>query len=113
MATRMSRYRAVAPASLEGRRAERLFVAVQRAAVELVGGDMPVPIEAVLCDVSPFGCRLSAPGDYAPGERLALKIGGGMAAAATVVWSDGGVIGCRFDQAVSAPALRQLTIGRG
>jgi len=106
------RYRAVASANIDCRQAERLFVAVGRVGDgETTGGGMPV--EAVLRDISPFGCRLAVPGSYVMGERLVLRIGGGMEVSATVAWGTDGVIGCRFDQSMSRTALRQITLGRG
>jgi len=107
MATRLSRYRAASPASLECRRGERLFVAVRRIAVDVAGDPAT---EAVLGDVSSFGCRLEVSGSWAAGEPLSLRIGGGMEVAATVVWGGDGVVGCRFDQPMPRATLRPLTL---
>jgi hypothetical protein len=110
MATRLSRYRAAAPVLVEQRQASRLYVAVTRATVRTLG---EAPVEAVLHDVSAFGCRLGAVDAMNAGERLWLRLAGGMPVAATVMWQDADIIGCRFDEPLSRAMLRQLTLGWG
>jgi hypothetical protein len=108
MATRLSRYRAAAPALVDQRSAQRHHVGITRASVRGLG---EAPADAVLCDVSRFGCRLDAAEAHPAGERLWLRLGGAMPVAATVVWSEGAVIGCRFDAALAPALVRQLMLG--
>jgi len=107
MATHLSRFRAVAPAAVRGRQADRLFVAVRRIAVDLAG---QAAVEGVLNDVSPFGCRLAVTGAFDAGEAVVLRIGGGMEVPAVVVWSGDGAMGCRFDRPMPRAALRPLML---
>ena len=107
MATRMNRYRAAMPALVEQRQAPRHHVAVTRATVRALGEE---PANAVLRDVSSFGCRLAAAPGHQAGDRLRLRLGGSMSVPATVIWSDEDVIGCRFDAPIDNAVLRSLTL---
>ena len=107
MATRLNRYRAAAPALVEQRQVPRHFVVITRATVRALGEE---PGHAVLRDVSVFGCRLAAAPGHQTGDRVRLRLGGGMSMAATVVWADDDVIGCRFDEPIDNMVLRGLTL---
>lgn len=107
MATRMTRYRTAGPALVEHRQAPRQFVAITRATVRALGEE---PADAVLRDVSAFGCRLAAAPGHLAGDRIRLRLGGGMSVPATVIWSDEDVIGCRFDEPIENMILRGLTL---
>jgi hypothetical protein len=108
MASRATQYRKVAPATLERRFAPRHEVQITRAAVR---GRSKAPSEAMLCDVSSYGCRLATEARHVPAERVWLKLGGAMPVAATVVWSEQGHLGCRFDQPIARDLMRMLTLG--
>jgi hypothetical protein len=107
MATRVSQFRAVTPALVEHRRAERFTVTVTRATVRKQHG---APAEATLHDLSIYGCRLETSAIYAPDERLWLQLNGSLPIAASVVWCKDGFIGCRFDEAIPRPLVRELTL---
>jgi hypothetical protein len=107
MATNLSAYRAVEPALAEQRRAPRHSVAVKRASVRRHGRE---PAAATLVDLSVYGCRFDDGESYAAGERLWLRLDGGMPVAASVVWSEGGRTGCRFDAAIERSTVRALTL---
>lgn len=107
MATRMNRYRTAAPALVDQRRAPRHYVAITRATVRALG---EAPADAVLRDVSAFGCRLAAAPGHQAGDRVRLRLGGGMSVPATVIWADDDVIGCRFDDPIDNMVLRGLTL---
>ena len=103
-----SRYVAVEPASLELRRVERLSVSIAGATIRHHGEE---PVAGRLCDLSPFGCRIESEGAHAAGDRVWLRLAGGLPIAATVVWSDGGRTGCRFDEGLPRETVRALTLG--
>ena len=107
MATRVSQFRTVTPALVEHRRAERFTVTVTRATVRKQSG---VPAEATLHDLSIYGCRLETPSTYDPEERLWLQLDGSLPIGAAVVWCKDGFIGCRFDEAIPRPLVRELTL---
>ena len=107
MATRTSQFRAATPALVEHRRAPRYPVTVTRATVHAAGAE---PLDAVLHDLSIYGCRLATPVDYAPDERLTLRLDGGAPIEAAVVWCRDGFVGCRFDRAIARDVVRDLTL---
>jgi len=107
MAAHQSQYRAVAPALVEHRRAERFAVTVTRATVCKHGG---ADLEATLHDLSIYGCRFATPTTFAPEEPLVLRLGGGDAVAAAVVWCRDGFVGCRFAEAIPRSVVRDLTL---
>lgn len=108
MASRASAYRPCEPASLEQRGAVRYPVLVTRATIRSHG---EAPVTATLKDLSTFGCRLSTPGDHGAGERVWLRLSGGLPVAATVVWAGGGMAGCRFDAPIDRDLVRSLSLG--
>jgi PilZ domain len=102
-----SQYRKVAPARIENRAIERHCVILQRATVRRLGKQ---PIEAALLDLSSYGCRLSVDGSFATGDRLRLRFCGSQPVTATTIWSDDGVLGCRFDEQLDRTLFRALTL---
>jgi hypothetical protein len=107
MATRFSQYRPVAPASIEQRSEPRHRIVVTRATLRKHGNPA---VEAELRDLSVYGCRLACATGHADGERLWLRLQGGMPIAATVVWNDGAHLGCRFDAPIERSLMRSLTL---
>lgn len=107
MASRATQYRTVQAASLDGRAAPRHPVQVTRVTTQAHRGK---PSHAMLCDVSPYGCRILSPVQHPPGERLLLRLNGGTAMAATVIWCSDGRIGCRFDETLPRETMRGLII---
>ena len=104
MASRASHYRTVAAASLERRAEPRYPVHISRATARSRGREAT----ATLCDISTYGCRLQASVKHPPGERLLLKLNGSAPLAATVIWSEGGRMGCRFDESLPREIMREL-----
>ena len=113
MATRLSRYRAAPPATLDQRRADRAMVAITRTNIrqpDKEGCGSEPGDHAELHDLSIYGCRLSSVIEWFAGERLWLCFAGGKPVAAEVMWSDAGRIGCRFDTPIERTLARSLTI---
>jgi PilZ domain len=102
-----SQYRRVEPARIEHRAVERHPVLLQRATVRRHGKQ---PIEAELVDLSIYGCRITADGSFAEGDRIRLRFCGRSPVAATTIWSEGGVLGCRFDEPLDRTLFRALTL---
>lgn len=102
-----SQYRRVAPARIEQRAVERHPVLLQRATVRRHGKQA---IEAELVDLSIYGCRVSCDGAFEADQRLWLRFSGGSPVAATVIWAEGGTLGCRFDEPLDRTLFRALTL---
>ena len=109
MASRVSRYVAAEPASLEQRATPRMAVSITDATVRQHAA---APVAATLTDLSAYGCRVSSTGEHAPGDRVWIRLAGGLPIAATVVWSADGLTGCRFDEGVPRETMRALTLAR-
>ena len=108
MASRASAYRPAEPASLERREAARYPVLVSSATIRPHG---EAPVAAALQDLSSYGCRLTIPAEHEAGDRVWLRLSGGLPVAATVVWAREGQAGCRFDAPIERGLVRALTLG--
>lgn len=108
MATRSSQFNRVEPALIERRTTRRLSVHVSRATTRRHGD---AAHEATLHDLSIYGCRMTLDVQENAGERLWIRFDGGLPVAATVIWCDDGMAGCRFDAPIDRSVLRKLTIG--
>lgn len=106
MASKFAQNRSMAPALVEQRRSVRLPVELTR---EVRTADFGIQ-EALLRDVSSYGCRFDAPGAFAIGERIWLRLADSGSTAATVVWSDGTHTGCRFEKPIERHLMRALTL---
>ena len=86
-------------------------------AVELMWYDIPADryyqhaFQLDARDLSTFGCRIETTGDHVAGERVWLRLSGGLPVAATVVWAAGGLAGCRFDDPLPRELVRALALG--
>jgi hypothetical protein len=89
------------------RQGDRYQVGVKRASVRKHGA---LALDAALEDISIYGCRLISAGEHVVGERLWLRFVGKPAIAATLVWAEGGTIGCRFDAPIESALVRSLTL---
>jgi len=107
MASMATQYRTVQAASLDSRSAYRHPVQVTRATARAHGQK---PSDATLCDLSTYGCRILSAVEHPPGERLWLRLNGGMPLAATVIWCSEGRIGCRFDEVLPREQMRKFTL---
>lgn len=107
MATKFSQYRAVTAALVEQRAATRHRIVVTRATVTKRGNK---PVEAMLHDLSVYGCRLACTVPHGEGDKVWLALRGDEPVPATVVWNDGAHIGCRFDDPIERSLVRQLTL---
>jgi hypothetical protein len=88
------------------RSARRHSVFVTRTTVRRLGA---TAIEATLSDLSIYGCRIAC--DEQPaGERVYLRLPGGVPVAATIIWSENGLTGCRFDTPIARATVRALTL---
>ncbi len=108
MASKASRYVAAEPASIERREGTRLSVMITDATVRLHAAEA---VAATLSDLSAYGCRVASAGEHQTGDRVWVRLGGGLPIAATVAWSADGLTGCRFDEALAREILRALTLG--
>jgi hypothetical protein len=106
MAGRMTQYRAVSGARVDQRRAPRHPVLLTHATIHERGFR---PAEAMLDELSVYGCRLSCATQLESGTPIWLNLPQGDPVAATVVWSDGAQIGCRFDTSIPQALVRDLT----
>ncbi len=107
MASRAHAYRPVEAAAADRRSEQRYRVTVTRATVRKPAEQ---PVTGLLRDLSVYGCRLEAERSFDAGERVWLRLGGNMPIVASVVWSEDGVIGCRFDEKIARDMMRSLTL---
>ena len=107
MSLAASAYRKVAPARLDQRTIARHPVLIKRATVR---GHGRHPAEAELIDLSIYGCRLAVDANYTIGDRLWLRFAGESPVAASTIWSEGGELGCRFDEPLDRALFRALTL---
>jgi hypothetical protein len=68
------------------------------------------PVEAMLRDLSVYGCRLACRVAHEAGEKIWLMLTGDKSVSAQVVWNDGEHIGCRFDTPIERSLMRSLTL---
>jgi hypothetical protein len=73
--------------------------------------DDEAPFVATLEDISTFGCKLSGVDAIAVDARLWLRLPGSAPAIATIAWSRGGEVGCRFVTPISQGLMRSLLPG--
>jgi hypothetical protein len=92
----------------ERRSSPRLAVGVTKVSVRKLSEQ---PAEASLGDLSIYGCRIKSPLDHNAGERVWLRFVGMNPVNATIVWSDNGFAGCRFDVPIDKGLFRSLTLG--
>lgn len=104
---RTSQYRRAEAAALERRVGPRLMVQISRATMR---GHGAAPVDATLADVSVYGCRLNFLAEPTDDERIWLRLDGSLPIAATVMWREASMIGCRFDTPIPRDLLRSLTI---
>jgi hypothetical protein len=102
-----SQYRKVEPARLEQREVVRQPVLLQKATVRRHAAQ---PREALLADISVYGCRLITDATFKLGERLWIRLHGRNPVGATTVWTAKGLLGCRFDEALDRSLFRELTL---
>ncbi|MEN2785482.1 PilZ domain-containing protein [Sphingomonas qilianensis] len=107
MASRATQFRKVQPALVEYRTVPRHSVVITTATVRRHGS---LPDDAVLCDISAYGCRLESPNDYSAQERLWVRFPGSNPISATVVWARDGFTACRFDAPIERSLLRSMTL---
>jgi hypothetical protein len=105
MASRATAYRPVRPAV--GRASVRFDAQVTRATMR---GLAQPPVAAAIAEISIYGCRIACDVAHEVEEPVWLRLNGSLPIAARVVWSEGGMIGCRFDVPIGRPLLRSLTI---
>ena len=108
MASRATQYRAVAAASFEQRAEPRHRVHLSRATVRRNGKGA---VDAQLYDISINGCRVACAEAQPVGERVWVRLAGGLPIGAMIVWCSDGFIACRFDEPIARSMVRALTIG--
>ncbi len=110
MASRATQGRTMLAASLDRRAEPRHPVHVTRATAR---SHRKQATAATLSDISTYGCRILSPVEHPPGERIWLRLDGGLPLAATVIWCSEGRVGCRFDETSpardDAPVHSRLT----
>jgi hypothetical protein len=107
MATRFSQFRTVGPALVEQRSEPRHRITVTRATVRKQGN---ASIDAILRDLSVYGCRLACTSEHPEGERVWLRLQDSLPVSGTVVWNNGNEMGCRFDAPIERSLMRSLTL---
>lgn len=107
VATKFSQYRRPEAASIEQRAEPRLRLSLTHASVRRHG---KAAIDAMLHDLSVYGCRMEAQTGAVAGERLWLRFESRSPVAATVVWNSDGMIGCRFETPIERSMMRSLTL---
>ena len=107
MASRATQFRKVLPALVEQRAAPRHLVSISTATLRRHGD---LPSEAVLCDLSVYGCRLQSPDAYKAEERLWVRFPGSNPIAATVIWTRDGFTACRFDAPIDRSLVRAMVL---
>lgn len=108
MASRATQYRAVAAASFEQRAEPRHRVHLSRATVRRNGKGA---VDAQLHDISIYGCRVACAETQPVGERIWVRLAGGLPIAAVVIWCRDSFVACRFDIPIDRAVVRSLTIG--
>jgi hypothetical protein len=107
MASNVTRILPVSPDVDERRSNARLVVLVARASIRKISEQ---PADAVLIDLSVYGCKIESPLDHETGERIWLRFSGANPIHATIVWAEKGYAGCRFDEAIENSLFRSLTL---
>jgi hypothetical protein len=102
-----SQYRRVAPARLEQRDVFRHPVLISRTTMKRHATQAD---EAKLINLSIYGCSLEADHIVKAGQRLWLRFSSSAPIASTVIWCEGGKLGCRFDEAIDRNLFRSLTL---
>lgn len=85
---------------------------VRMTADRQVGCRVPAsPIDAVLSDLSPEGCRIRMPAleFVQPRSTIVVHLGDGDQVACRVIWIDGNDIGLRFYEPLDAGGLARAT----
>ena len=108
MATQASQISRFRPMNVENRQNVRQYVQMTRASLRPHGEPA---IELVLLDLSTFGCRLEGEHEAVAGDRVWLRLRGGMAVGATVMWRNDETVGCRFDAPIDRALMRSLVLG--
>lgn len=85
--------------------------AMPRLSVELACAGGGPQLAAALVELSTFGCRLGGDGVDGVGDHVRLGLEDGPPVAATVIWRQSGMIGCRFDKPIATTLMKAL-IGR-
>lgn len=107
MASSVRRILPVMPDTDERRTESRVVVSVGRASVRKISEQ---PAHAALVDLSIYGCKIRSPLDHAADERVWLRLAGTTPIHATVVWTEKGLAGCRFDDPIDNSLFRSLTL---
>ena len=110
MSYAFSKFRSVAPASVDQRSAMRHLVQLTRPSVRRHAAQ---PVDGLLEDLSAYGCRVIVDGKFKVGDRLWVRLAENAPMTATAIWYDQGKLGCRFDEQLDSNILRELTLVQG
>ncbi|UIJ44045.1 PilZ domain-containing protein [Sphingomonas cannabina] len=94
-------------APVERRAARRVPTPISCVSIHRVMGE---PREAILRDLSIYGCRIEGDRPRKPGASVQLSLDGSDPVAARVVWRDGAMMGCRFDTPIDRSLLRAIVL---
>jgi hypothetical protein len=97
----------VTAALVEQRAAVRHRILLTSATVQKRGGRAT---EAMLHDLSVYGCRLACRTSHGEGAQLWLRFAEQPPIPAAVIWNDGEYVGCRFDAPIERSLMRSLTL---
>ena len=105
-----SQYKKVAPARLEQREVMRHPVLLQKATIRRHSKQAT---EALLVDLSVYGCRVLLHGSFKVGDRLWVRLADSSPIGATAVWREGDRLGCKFDEILDRSLFKQLILYAG
>lgn len=74
----------------------------------VTGSGEEIGFQAILIDISSFGCRLSGVPDLEEGGRIWLRLPDAVPVPATVTWARDGEAGCRFVDPIGQALMRSL-----
>jgi hypothetical protein len=60
--------------------------------------------------LSVYGCRIAIDGEYVADDRIFVRLSGGLPVPAAVIWTQDGVLGCRFDKPIARSLLRSVVL---
>jgi hypothetical protein len=107
MAYRATQYQPVDAAVFEQRAAQRHPVTIATASIRRLGKK---PVDAVLKDVSIYGCRIESKTRHVRGDKVWVKLDEHVPVSGLVVWATDGMIGCRFDAPLDRTVVRSIVL---
>jgi hypothetical protein len=102
-----SQFRTPSPARINQRQDKRHIVMLRPANLRKNTSKI---FEGFVSEISIYGCRLYADTTFRMGDHISISLPDCDLMTAYVVWIEEGRLGCRFDKALDAELLRQMTL---